>query len=400
MGSGTGGQVGGGTGGQVGGGTGGQVGTGGMVGGGTGGMVGGGTGGVVGQGSPARQLVTKLGRPGNFLIGMGNDLSPDFNHDKDGAFTLGATLDLHYAYLVGLPGKGGWPDWNPGGFFVNIMTDVAAKHGTVPMFTMYMTTASGENNAGVLADSDYMTRYWMGMRTLFDRLAAFGKPAVVHLEPDFWAFMQMRSGGDPAKVRVLVKMVPDCAALTDDLAGLGRCILLLGRKIAPQAALGFHASEWAGAPAATITFLKGVGAEMADFVATDGLDRDAGCFEAKVDPNCQRSGTFYLDETNTTHPNFKDHLGFARTITDGIGKPMLWWQIPFGVPSTTPGGTPRHYRDNRVRYLFAHVQEFIDAGYAGAVFGTGAANQTDITTDGGQFKNAVTAYYARPVPLP
>ena len=86
--------------------------------------------------------------------------------------------------------------------------------------------------------------------------------------------------------------------------------------------------------------------------------------------------------------------------TEGLGKPMLWWQIPFGVPSNTPGGTPGHYRDNRVRYLFGHVQEFIDAGFAGAAFGTGAANQTDITTDGGQFRNAVTAYFARPVPLP
>ena len=78
----------------------------------------------------------------------------------------------------------------------------------------------------------------------------------------------------------------------------------------------------------------------------------------------------------------------------------MWWQMPFGVPSATPGGSAGHYRDNRVRYLFAHTDEFVAAGGFGAVFGTGAGNQTDITSDGGQFKAAVTAYNAKPTPLP
>jgi hypothetical protein len=34
------------------------------------------------------------------------------------------------------------------------------------------------------------------------------------------------------------------------------------------------------------------------------------------------------------------------------------------------------------------------------VFGVGAGNQTYITTDGGQFEDAVTGYFADPVPLP
>jgi hypothetical protein len=78
---------------------------------------------------------------------------------------------------------------------------------------------------------------------------------------------------------------------------------------------------------------------------------------------------------------------------------MMWWQIPFGVPSSTPGGTPGHYRDNRVHYLFTHVADFIEAGGAGAVFGA-AANQTYMTTDGDTFKAATTKYFAAPTPLP
>jgi len=53
-----------------------------------------------------------------------------------------------------------------------------------------------------------------------------------------------------------------------------------------------------------------------------------------------------------------------------------------------------------VRYLFSHVNEFISAGGVGAVFGVGAGNQTYITTDGDQFKNAVRGYFASPVALP
>src|SRR5436190_2208085 len=88
------------------GGGGGAPGTGGA---GTGGAAGG-AGGLGGGASSARDLATKLGRSGNLLIGHGNDLNPD--HDKDGAYTLGPSLDLHDAYLVGLKGMGGWPDWN------------------------------------------------------------------------------------------------------------------------------------------------------------------------------------------------------------------------------------------------------------------------------------------------
>jgi hypothetical protein len=83
-----------------------------------------------------------------------------------------------------------------------------------------------------------------------------------------------------------------------------------------------------------------------------------------------------------------------------LGLPLLWWQTPMGVPSTTPGGTSGHYRDNRVKYIFDHTQEFVDVGGMGVVFGAGASGQTDITTDGGQVKNALIKYNASPLALP
>lgn len=347
----------------------------------------------------ARDVAILLGRAPNFLIGMGNDLASD--HNQDGAYTLGTTLDLHYAYLVGLPGQGGWPDWNAGGTFVNILTDSADAHGVVPMFTLYQAAAWGEGNIGALNNAGFMGPYWSGARLLFQRLAVFNKPAVVHLEPDFWGYAQLQNG-NPAAIPVRVKVhAAECADLPDDLTGMGRCLVRMARQISPKVVIGFHASSWSGSTASIVAYLNAVGASQADIVVVETLDRDAGCFEAAVDPNCQRGGgPFYWDESNATSPNFREHLTWARAIYDGIGRPLLWWQMPFGVPSSTPGGTAGHYRDNRVHYLFAHPGEFVAAGGLGAVFGVGAANQTYITTDGNQFRNAVAAYFASPTPLP
>jgi hypothetical protein len=353
------------------------------------------------QGTTAADLAGLLGRPKNFLIGMGNDLAND--HSQDGAYTLGTTLDLHYAYLVGLGGEFGWPDWNAGGTFVNVLTDTADAKGVTPMFTMYGMAAHGEGNAAALTDDKYMKAYWDGIKLLYQRIAAFGKPAVVHFEPDFWGFVEQQSKEDPSSLHVNLKNnAPDCADLTDDIAGMGNCLVKLARMYAPKALVGFHASTWAaGDPNVIASFLKKIGADKADLVFSDFLDRDAGCFEAHTDPNCQRdSSGVYWDETNATSPNFHDYLAWSKAISSGVGRPMMWWQTPFGVPSATPGGTAGHYRDNRVHYIFSHIQEFVDAGGLGVTFGCGAGNQTFIDTDGGQFKNAVADYYKHPVPLP
>lgn len=346
----------------------------------------------------AKAVAQKLGRD-HFLIGMGNDLNND--HNQDGAYTLGVTLDLHYAYMVGLMGEGGWPDWNSGGTFVNILSDSAKTHGVVPMYTLYSMAAHGEGNVGALTDDSYMQKYWDGAKLLYQRIAAYGDVAVVQFEPDFWGFME-RQNGDPSAIPVHVTtLAPDCANLPDTLIGMGKCLVALARKYAPKAVVGFHVSEWgADSPDQFVSYFTAIGAGDGDLLTTDTLDRDAGCYEAHTDPNCQRTSSgVYWDESNATSPNYHEHLDWVKSITTGIGKPMLWWQTPFGVPSDTPGGTASHYRDNRVHYIFNHIDEFVAAGGVGVVFGTGAGNQTYIDTDGNQFKNAVTKYFASPTAL-
>ena len=53
------------------------------------------------------------------------------------------------------------------------------------------------------------------------------------------------------------------------------------------------------------------------------LDRDAGCFEAKGQGCSREDGPWYWDETNKTSPNFAEHLGWAATISENTGMPLL-----------------------------------------------------------------------------
>ncbi len=353
--------------------------------------------------SASRAVLAKLGLAPRFAIGLGNDAYASGDPDAAGAYSLGTKLDLHYMYLSGLD----WPTWTASrGAYVTNHAEAARRHNVVPMFTLYQAASWGEAQLSVFNDKTFMTKYWSGARTMFEKLGAFGDPAVVHLEPDLWGYAQKQGGDNPANVPMKVgSVVPECSDLPENVAGMGKCLVRLSRTLSPKVVVGLSASTFgatsngASDPARVGAYLAAIGGADADITVVETLDRDAGCFEVGADKNCKRSGKFYWDETNATHPSFHDHLAWAKAVGEATGKPLLWWQMPLGVPSGSSGGSGR-YRDNRVKYLFQHADEFVAAGGIGAVFGTGAPNQTTPLTDGGQFKSAVASYAAAPAALP
>ncbi len=343
---------------------------------------------TTGQGK-ASAIATKLGRTSHFLIGLGNH--------ADDKYTVQPAVDFNYVYLVGFAGQQGWPDWDkPSGAYLTKFAADAKAHGVVPFFTIYAMAGWGDGNIWAVNDHDYMTSYWATTKLMFQKIAEYAGPAVVHFEPDFWGYTQNQEA-DPAKFPAKISAeAPDCASLANNMVGMGNCLVKLARMYAPKAVIGFQASTWAGKPADAVRYLTQIGANTADMIVVETLDRDAGCYEVGTDAACKRQ----VDHPYWDDQGFRDHLGWAKAIGDGIGLPVMWWQMPLGVPSTSPGGTAGHYRDNRASWLFAHASEFVAAGGIGAVFGAGADHQTTLGTDGGQFGKLAAGYLASPAQLP
>lgn len=310
--------------------------------------------------------------------------------------------DIIDTYLVGV-GSGSWPYWNsPDGAYVTYVSANDKAIGAVPMFTLYQMATDGEANMTPVNDMTFMTTYWAQAKLMYQKIGATGQPTLVNLEPDFWGFVQAKSGGDPTTVPARVSMVTECAGQPDTAVGIAGCLLTLGRTYAPKAKLGFPPSFWGGDATSVGNFMAKVGAGKADFIVAQTSDRDAGCFEiASPVAECagRGNGPFYWDENNVSTPNYSQSLAQWSTVRSILGKlPILFWQTPMGVPSATPGGTPGHYRDNRVHYMLTNPTQYTGVCVFAIVFSAGGSTSATITTDGGQFARLFQAYLANPAP--
>ncbi|MEJ1170406.1 hypothetical protein [Variovorax sp. CCNWLW235] len=339
-------------------------------------------------------LVTTLGKPARVLLGLGAGSPIDLMKSQD------IHPDIVDTYLVGV-GSGAWPSWNsPDGAYVTFTAQAIQAYGAVPMFTLYQMATSGEGNLSILNDATFMNNYWAQVRLMYQRIAALGTPVLVNLEPDFWGFVASQAPGrDATRMTAAVNNQPECAGLPNTVAGLGQCLVQMGRQIAPKALMGFPPAFWSGTPAEIGAQMKAVGAHQADFIVAQTSDRDAGCREVPSPPEeCTgRSGPFYWDATNQASPNFHESQSqiSAYRAALGNGLPILWWQTPMGVPSDTPGGTDQHYRNNHVDYMLRNTQEYGDTHTFAIVFSPGGSHQTSISTDGGQFARLSSQYLAR-----
>jgi hypothetical protein len=349
-----------------------------------------------GGAGPAARLAAKLGAPPRLLLGEEEEATSD---DIAAWESLGLPHpDIYQRYLSGL----GWTGWNsPAGAYASIVMQTASAAGAIPFLTLYQ--ISGDITT--IASEGRMATYWANYRLLLQRIAAYGKPVLINFEPDGWGFMEQQNQ-NATLVFAYVDNNPDCASEPNTAVGMGQCLLSMRARYAPNAYVGFSYSDWGGKPAQVSAFMQQVGAGQADFIVGGTLDVSAGCLEAYAsEPSGCRRGpegqTLYWDETNTTHPNFLDAFSYISAYQSAIGGnlPIIWWQTPEGAPSTTPGGTPYHYRDNRVDYFLKHPAELTAIGTLAVSF-AGQPGDTNILTDGGQFKALAGAYFAAPTPLP
>jgi hypothetical protein len=348
---------------------------------------------------PAARLAHKLGAPSRLLIGLG--AQGDTLTQTD-ILSENLHVDIEESYLVGA-GSGDWTTWNsPAGYYVQVLAQKAAAVHAIPMYTLYQMAQDGATNLTKLSSASFMSVYWSNARLMFQQIAVSGKPALVNIEPDFWGYSEEQSHGDPTSFYADVQINSDCSSIGNNVAGIAQCLIIMARKYAPLAYVGFPPSDWAAVTdAEVVSYMNAVGAQNADFIVEQTLDRDAGCYEAGASYCTGGVPIKYWDETNTTHPNFNDYMVEVQAYHAGIGNlPVVLWQTPEGVPSSTPGGSPYQYRDNRVHYFLTHPSELTAVGVLGVVFGDGEGHQTNVASDGGQFQELSGQYLAAPAALP
>ncbi len=352
-----------------------------------------------------------------------------------------APFDLRYQYLAGLlfdgaapcascssgctaggsscsnaVGCGWWGCWQydqvpPGQYAVDFVAR-AGSDGEIPMFTYYvLLQASGvsEGQAEATAaarDPGFMSRYLADWRFLLERIGT--ARAFLHVEPDFWGYAQHAAldagtGAHGLPAAVASANPVDCAGFEESIAGLGRCMIAMARKYAPNARVGLHASGWgtkvdvllngnasldvASEGAKLGRFLVECGAGLGDLVVADMSDRDAGWYQRQSPLR-----NTWWDATNATLPDFHQAFDWARAVSAEVGRPILWWQIPVGNMSLS--NIPDAWKDNRVDYLLAHPDEVAAAGGFGLAFGAGASGQTTPSSDGGNLAAKANAYAA------
>jgi len=301
---------------------------------------------------------------------------------------------------------GCWQDTSqaPGQFVVGF-DGTAKTDGQIPMYSLYEVlqasgVTEGTAEAGALNDAAFLTRYLANFRFLLQRIGS--STAFVHIEPDFWGYAE-QANGDPHALPAPVQSAnaADCGAQENSIAGVGHCMIAMTRKYAPHARVGLHASAWgtnmdvlgntdptfdvAGEAAKLGNFLLAAGAGDGDFVVADMSDRDAGWYQS------QGKNTWW-DATNATLPNFHQAFAWAKAVAETVGKPIVWWQIPVGNMNMPNSGD--QWKDNRVDYLFAHLDEVAAAHGVGLYFGAGDGVQTTPETDGGNLVARVKAYHA------
>jgi len=295
-----------------------------------------------------------------------------------------------------------WDQAVPGDF-VRKVIQTSSERALIPLFTYYeflhaSGAQEGREELAALTDLGLMTRYLNDWRFF---LQTIGEAQVlVHIEPDLWGFAQQQDS-DATRIPAAVEEANpmDCGGLPDDISGLGRCMIRMARSYAPNALVGLHASGWAtridvlynvdsgfdvvGEATEVVDFLIQCGGDGADFVVVDISDRDAGYYEARgVDK--------WWDKEDSSLPHFEQGLGWGRAIASGMGRALLWWQIPVGNESLPD--QPGQWRDNRLDYFFDHPDRVAESLAFGMVFGAGAQDQTSPESDGGHFKDRAERY--------
>jgi len=226
---------------------------------------------------------------------------------------------------------------------------------------------------------DLLTRYLDDYRFFLQKIGT--SHDMIDLEPDFFGFA--RGYGDVTQVpaRVRAANPTDCADQANTVAGLARCLIAMTRKYAPNTAVGLHLTcwDWPGNVDKCAKDYVNLGGKGADFLVGEVESTDAG-LNAKLG----NGNSFWSDQ------KWAAQLAYWKQMSEAVGHPIVVWQIPIG--NMAQNNTDYHYKDDKVDWLFSHMDEVASAHVAALMFGQGSDLSTTAETDGGNLYRKTAAY--------
>lgn len=365
------------------------------------------------------------GMPSRLVVGLFEQWGGTWMRDS------GVPWDVRYAYFTkGWANNWGWGN-HDGGMATTFFNE-ASSSNFIPAVQFYqMNGEAGGGEAQLLAKTQNaatMASYFGDFKLLMQRARDYGRPVIVLLEADGFAFLQSQSGQNPdAYSAVAATGLPELAGLPNTVAGWGLAFLQLRKATgATNVVLGIHISGWASGKDImhhsvtdalqpevdkVYNFLAplGLGANVTgatyDLLVGDPLDRDADFYRLTLSTDRWWDAS---DSASVNSMSFNRYAEWLRLWNVKSGKRWMLWQIPLGNSNHANvynnGGPREGYRDNRPEYFFgtnsrAHLEKFASSGVIGLLFGAGAGGQSsytnDIYTDGRPFMESRAGDFLR-----
>lgn len=211
---------------------------------------------------------------------------------------------------------------------------------------------------------------------------------IIHLEPDTFGFLRNTMGDNPHAAYAPVHFAggDDCKNEEESLSGLVSCMVKMTRQYAPNSTVGLHFTCWnfkdPEKAKTCVTYYKELGAGKGDFVVADVTDRDAAWAEFRGG----KGKSYWWNDQD-----FAAFLGVIKGVTEGVGKPMILWQIPLG--NARQWNVTNHWQDQKVQLLFDHMEDLAKVHVVALQFGAGDGDQTGTETDGGYLLERALDYY-------
>src|SRR2546430_769408 len=279
------------------------------------------------------------------------------NGDVSWMTSTGVPWRYRYVYLAGgVNTTNNWLTWQdpakpPGQYALDYMTSsTTAPASYIPVFTWYQLLQSTPSVGGSELDRDYnnlnnastMASYYSSFKILMQKAGQYGGQAVVHVEPDFWGYMQQKGAGAGAtSISAMVRSsgFAEAASFSGNLVGFASELKYLRETYSPNDVIAMHASLWASSidigsdrrttisaqaeAGKTAGFLLSAGAASWDAIFNDVDDHDAAWWEAQGADN--QDSTHWWDTSNTTFPNFTRYLEWVAELHTQTAKPQVAW---------------------------------------------------------------------------